>query len=50
MAAYSDDPTTTCAQTFTQEALLQSFPDSTALRALPSRPYLRSRPPRQKTS
>ncbi|GJN94292.1 hypothetical protein Rhopal_007366-T1 [Rhodotorula paludigena] len=31
MAAYSDDPTTTCAQTFTQEALLQSFPDSTAL-------------------
>jgi hypothetical protein len=29
MAAYSDDPTTACARTFTQEALLASFPDST---------------------
>jgi hypothetical protein len=29
MAAYGDDPTTACAQTFTQAALLASFPDST---------------------
>lgn len=29
MAAYGDDPTTACAQTFTQSALLASFPDST---------------------
>jgi hypothetical protein len=30
MAAYNDDPTTVCTtQTFTQEALLKSFPDST---------------------
>ncbi|BGP20066.1 hypothetical protein JCM10213_003550 [Rhodosporidiobolus nylandii] len=29
MAAYSDDPTTVCAQTFNQAALQSSFPDST---------------------
>ncbi|GAA6037590.1 hypothetical protein JCM8097_006129 [Rhodosporidiobolus ruineniae] len=29
MAAYADDPTTVCAQTFSQSALASSFPDST---------------------
>lgn len=29
MSAYADDPTTVCARTFDQEALAQSFPDST---------------------
>ncbi|BGP51655.1 hypothetical protein JCM10450v2_007605 [Rhodotorula kratochvilovae] len=30
MSAYSSDPSTVCAQTFDQAALMQSFPDSTA--------------------
>jgi hypothetical protein len=34
MAAYSDDPTTVCSQTFDDAALQQSFPGSTAPRQL----------------
>ena len=39
MAAYSDDPTTVCSQTFNDAALQQSFPGSTAPRQFPPLPY-----------